>query len=188
MANIPDTEPASVTAGDTFTWTKSVPGYPASEGWALSYVLINATSKIQLSATAAGDDYLVAVAASTTAAYAAGDYAWQAMVSKSAERYTVGSGRITIAPNIAALGAFDGRSNARKALEALEEAYVAYISNGQAHVAEYEIAGRRMKFRNAAEIWQQIEKLKREVAQEEAAARLAAGLGGRRRVLVRYGA
>ena len=188
MANIPDTEPASVTAGDTFTWVKSIPGYPASEGWALSYVLINATSNIPLITTAAGDDYLVAISASATAAYAAGDYAWKSVVSKGAERYTVGSGRITIAPNIAALATLDNRSPARKALEALESAYVAYVSNGQGHIAEYEIAGRRMKFRNAAEIWQQIEKLKREVAQEDAAARLAAGLGGRRRVLVRYGA
>ena len=45
-----------------------------------------------------------------------------------------------------------------------------------------------MKFRNAAEIWQQIEKLKREVAAEDRAARIAAGLPSPRRVLVRFGA
>ena len=73
-------------------------------------------------------------------------------------------------------------------LEALEACYLAYLTNGQGHVAEYDIAGRRMKFRNAAEIWQQIEKLKREVAAEDRAARIAAGLPSRRRVLVRFGA
>lgn len=188
MANIPDTEPAAVTAGDTLIWSKTIPDYPASAGWSLAYVLVNAAGKIDINASASGDDYLVNISAATSAAYAAGEYAWQATVSKSGERHTVGTGRLSIAPNIAALVNYDARSNARKALEALESAYVAYLSNGQGHVAEYEIAGRRMKFRNAAEIWQQIEKLKREVAKEDAAARLAAGLGARRRVLVRFGA
>ncbi len=187
MALIPDTEPAAVTAGDTLTWQKSLPDYPASQGWALSYVLLNAAGKISISSSASGDDHLVNVSAAASAAYAPGSYAWTSFASKSGQRFTVGSGRITIAPDLASATTYDGRSNARKALEALESAYIDYLSNGQGHVAEYEIAGRRMKFRNAAEIWQQIEKLKREVAAEDRAARLAAGLPARRRVLVRFG-
>jgi hypothetical protein len=123
----------------------------------------------------------------STAAYNAGDYDWQASVSKAGERYTVGTGRVSIKPNFATAVTLDNRSGMRKALEALESCYIDYLSNNQGHVAEYEIAGRRMKFRNAAEIWQQIEKLRREVAKEDQAARLAAGLPARRRVLVRFG-
>lgn len=188
MATIPTTEPAAVTAGDTFVWLKALPDYPASQSWVLTYTLVNAAGKITIVASASGDDHLVSVSAATTAAYAAGDYDWIASVGKSGERYTVESGRLTIAPNISAMANYDGRSAARQALDALQAAYVVYLENGQGHVAEYEIAGRRMKFRNAAEIWQQIEKLKREVSQEDAAARLAAGLPARRRILVRFGA
>ena len=113
----------------------------------------------------------------------AGDYAWQAAVTKGGERYTVGSGSLTVEKSFAAQATLDTRSTARSMLEALEACYLAYLTNGQGHVAEYEIAGRRMKFRNAAEIWQQIEKLKREVAAEDRAARIAAGLTPVRRAI-----
>ena len=33
--NIATTEPSSLTAGDTATWLKSLPDYPATDGWAL---------------------------------------------------------------------------------------------------------------------------------------------------------
>lgn len=192
MANTPTTEPLAVTAGDTVTWTRTLADYPASAGWVISYTLINASAKITITGSASGDDHLISASAATTTAWAAGNYDWQAAVSKAAERYTVGSGRISIKPSFAAVATLDQRSNMRKALEQLEACYVDYISNQQGHVAEYEIStgsgSRRMKFRNAAEIWQQIEKLRREVAQEDQAARLAAGISPRRRVLVRFGA
>ena len=182
------TEPTTVTAGDTVAWTKTIADYPASAGWSLSYTLINALAKITINASAAGDDHAVSVDAATSTGWAAGDYNWQSTVSKGAERHTVGSGRITVGKSFAAQTPLDTRSTARAMLEALEACYLAYLENGQGHVAEYNVAGRTMKFRNAAEIWQQIEKLKREVAAEDRAARLAAGLPSRRRVLVRFGA
>lgn len=188
MATIPTQAPERVTAGDTVAWLRSYSDYPASAGWSVTVTLINASGKITLTSTASGDDHLIQASAATSAAWSAGDYAWQETISKAGERYTTAQGRLTVAPSFAASATLDNRSNARKALEALEAAYVEYISNGQGHVAEYEIAGRRMKFRNAAEIWQQIDRLKREVAAEDRAARLAAGLPARRRVLVRFGA
>ena len=154
----------------------------------LSYTLINVATKITFSAIASGSDHQVSVAASATASRASGDYDWQASVAQDVERYTIGAGRITVAKSFSGHVTLDNRSKARQMLEAMQSCYLAYISNGQGHVAEYEIAGRRMKFRNASEIWQQIEKLKREVAAEDRAARIAAGLPARRRVLVRFGA
>lgn len=187
MVTISTTEPAAVTAGDTLTWQKSLPDYPASQSWVLSYVLINTSGKITINASASGDDHIISVSSATSAGYSVGDYDWAAIVSKAGERHTVGRGRITINPDITSAAMLDGRSTARKALEALESAYLDYITNKQGHVAEYEIAGRRMKFRNAVEIWQQIDRLRREVAREDSAARIASGLSGRRRVLVRFG-
>lgn len=188
MAKNLNTEPTAITAGDTITWTRALPDYPASAGWVLSYTLLNAGFRAQFSSVPDGDAHRITQGAAITAQWPAGDYDWQATVALGADRFTIGSGRMTIQPDFANLVGLDNRSPARKALEALQSAYIEYLTNGQGHVAEYEIAGRRMKFRNAAEIWQQIEKLKREVAKEDAAARLAAGLGGRRRVLVRFGA
>lgn len=186
MATIPTTEPAFLQAGDTLTWQRSLPDYPASDSWVLSYRLINADGKIDIEAAASGDDHLVTVAAATSAAYTAGDYEWTAYVTKASERYTVGNGRLTIRPDLAAKTAgFEARSAMRKARDDLRTALATWVtSNG--HVQEYEIAGRRMKFASAADIQQRINLVERELAREDAAARLAAGLDAGRRVLVRF--
>lgn len=186
MATTPTTEPAFLQAGDTLTWQRSLPDYPASASWLLSYRLINADGKIDIASAASGDDHLVTVAASTSATYAAGDYEWTAYVTKATERYTVGSGRLTIRPDLAAkAGGFEARSAMRKARDDLRTALATWVtSNG--HIQEYEIAGRRMKFSSAADIQQRINLVERELAREDAAARLAAGLDSGRRVLVRF--
>lgn len=187
MADIPSTEPAVFTAGDTLKFTRSLADYPASEGWVLSYTLVNATAKISFSASASGDDYLVNVAVSTTAAWVAGDYSWVSRVTKAAEVFTVSNGTLTILPNLAAVGvtAFDGRSNARIILDSLLAAYKTHSVSGSAHIGEYEIAGRRMKYRSAAEILQQISHWQTIVAAEERAERINKGLKPGNRLLVR---
>ncbi|MBZ0106137.1 MAG: hypothetical protein K8H84_10955 [Sulfuricella denitrificans] len=188
MADIPSTEPAVFTAGDTLQFTRSLADYPASAGWVLSYTLINATTKISFSASASGDDHLVNVAAATTAGWAAGDYSWLARVTKTSEVYTVGNGTLSILPNIAAVGvtALDGRSDARVILDGLMAAYKTHVAGGSGHVAEYEIAGRKMKFRSAAEILTQIEHWKTIVAAEERAERINKGQKAGNRILVRF--
>lgn len=183
---IPTTEPAFVQAGDTVAWTRDLSDYPAS-AWTLKYRLINAAGKIDITATADGDAHRVSVAAATTAAWAAGDYTWQAYVEGgSSERYTVGAGRVTVKPDLAAEAAgYEARSTARKALDDLRAALATWISsNGQ--VQEYSIAGRTMKYASAADIRARIQLLEREVAREEVAEKLAAGLDPGRRLLVRF--
>jgi hypothetical protein len=187
-ASVPTTEPTSIVVGDTLTWTRSLADYPATT-WTLKYRFINAAGKIDITAGASGTDYLVAVTAAVSAAYVAGDYTWTAWAEKgsggSAERVTVGSGTITVKSNIAALTTLDGRTQAAKIVDQLMAAYIAYTaSNG--NVAEYEIAGRRMKYRSAAEILEQINHWKAIVAAEKRAERIAAGLGGGNKVLVRF--
>lgn len=183
---IPTSEPSVVVAGDTLSWRITLDDYPASAAWVLSYRLINATGKIDITAGASGDDHLVSVSAASSAVWSAGEYRYTAWVTKGAERHTVKSGTMRVRPNVAALNTLDDRTPEKIALDALRSAYVDYVSNNQGHVAEYEIAGRRMKFRSAAEIWMQIERLSVEVAKQTAAERLAAGLPARRRLLVRF--
>lgn len=187
MATIPTKEPASVTAGDTLVWTKSLTDYAASAGWTLKYRLINATSKIDIVAAASGADHAITVLASVSAAYVAGWYDWRAFVEKATERYTVGSGRMQILPNLAGVAAagFDDRSQPRRILELLMSAYES-AATSRAFVQEYQISGRQMKFNNKADWILEINFWKSQVAQEERANRINAGLGAGNKLLVRF--
>ena len=114
----PTTEPDLIVAGDTAKWLRSLDDYPASGSWVLSYTLVSAAQRYTFSATASGADHLVTVAATTTATWVAGTYTWRAQVSKAGEVYTVGTGSLTVRPSFAT--ATDGRSHARRTLEAIE--------------------------------------------------------------------
>lgn len=183
-APIPTTEPTAVVAGDTLTWQRSLADYPAST-WTLKYRLINSAGKFDITAAASGTDHLITVSSTTSATYTAGNYTWTAWVEKTGERVTIGAGTITVKPNIAALTTLDARTDAAKIVDQLMTAYKEYTaSNG--HVAEYEINGRRMKYRSSAEILEQINFWKAQLAAEKRAERINAGLNGGGKVLVRF--
>jgi len=179
---IQTTEPVSLTAGDTAKWLKSLPDYPASDGWLLSYTLVNAAQRITFAAGAQGDDHLVNVSAATTTEWTAGDYSLRASVSKSGEVYTTLTGRITIAP---AFGApQDARSQARRTLEAINATLEGRATSA---TAEYEIAGRKIKYISMPELLTLRDRLMRDVADEDAASNAAAGMPGKGRIYVRFG-
>lgn len=183
MADIPSSVPAAVTAGDTLSWRITLGDYPASAGWSLAYRLINASGHYDITATASGDDFVVSVPASTSAGYAPGEYAWQAYVSRGTERYTVDSGVLTVRPNLAAqAGGFDMRSHARKMLAAIE----AWLESRDPGVADYQIAGRAMRYVPRGELLALRDRYRNEVRMEEAADRLAKGLEPANRLLVRF--
>ncbi len=182
-------EPTTLQAGDTLSWPVDLPDYPASDGWVLAYRLINASNRIDIAA-APDPEYparhLVSVAASVSADYAAGDYTCVATVSRGTERHTIGKSEKRVLPDLsAATNPVDARSDARRALDDLRAALRRWLSSNGA-VSEYEIAGRRMKFASADDIKSRLQLAEAEVAREVAADRLAAGLGTRRRVLVRF--
>lgn len=121
MTDIPTTEPARITAGDYVQWKISLADYKASDSWTLTYSLVKKGTRIEITATASGDDHLVTLAAATTATYNIGIYAWQAYVTKSSERYMVDRGTLEVLPNYAAMpSGYDARSHVKKTLDALE--------------------------------------------------------------------
>ncbi len=183
-APIPTTEPPSITAGDTAAWTRSLSDYPASDSWVLAYALVNASSKVTVTSSASGDDHAVSVAASTTAAWVPGTYSWQATVTKGSDRYTVGTGQITILPNLAAATLLDTRSAARKALDAADLALANY--GAKAYLQSYEISGRSQRFHDPGAFMAWRDKLKAEVRREENAAAIAAGRRPRNQILARF--
>lgn len=173
-----------LTAGDTLDFTTAVPDYLASDGWTLKYRLAPRVSgtPIDLSSTADGEDHRVTATAAATASWAAGYYAWVAYVEKAAERYTIDSGELQIRAASTTLAAgTDNRSVARKTLDAIEA-----LIAGKTDVVEYQIAGRSIKKMNFAELLAARSRLQAEVEGETVAANLANGLGGARRIQVRF--
>jgi hypothetical protein len=139
----PNFVPLTLRAGDTAAWSRSLADYPASAGWIITTTLVKAGAKITVVSTADDDAHQSTVAAAVTADWVAGNYVYQERVSKAAESYTVGTGQIEILPDFASTspGGLDARLHAQRTLEALE----AWIENRDLGVAEYEIAGRRLK-------------------------------------------
>lgn len=176
-------------SGDALDFSTTVPNYPPSDGWTLTYRLLPQSSgtAYTFNATGSGDgqSYDVAVSSTTTVGWAAGVYSWVAYVTLAGERHVVDQGTVTIKPDPAAATSLDLRSDAAKILDQLKAALVRY-SSSQGMVAEYEIAGRRMKFRSSAEILEQIRYWTRIVADEDVAARVQAGLSSGRKVYTRF--
>lgn len=179
------TEPTAITAGDTVSWLKTLADYSAADGWALAYTLINANAKITLGSTASGSNHLVSASADTTSAWAAGSYTWQATVTKAAERHTIGTGTLTIAPDLAGSATpLDTRTSARQALDVLDAALATY--GNKAYTQSYEISGRKMQFTSPTEFMSFRSKVAAEVVREENARRISAGLAPRNQLSVRF--
>lgn len=172
-------------AGDTLDFTVSVDGYPASDGWTLSYAL-RGPSAIDLTATPVGQQYRVQASAATTAAWIPGDYSWSRYVTLSGQRYSAGSGWLVIRPNLAAqVAGYDGRSQAEKALADAETALATFKStNGR--VKKYTIGQRSMEFSTSAEILQVISYWKTKVLNAQTADSIANGLGNPRNLMTRF--
>ncbi|HRZ02164.1 MAG TPA: hypothetical protein P5024_11455 [Burkholderiaceae bacterium] len=176
-----------IIAGDTFNPAPTVtPDYPATAGWVLTYRLVPQTAGlpvITLTCSAAGADHQPNAAASVTKLWQPGPYTWASYVERAGESYALEQGQLTILPDPRTMAAgVDGRSVAQRALEQLRAALSTY-SASQGTVAEYEIAGRRMKFRAAEDIIKLIAYWEVQVANEE---RIAAGATpARRRILTR---
>ena len=185
MATIPNLEPAELRAGDTWAWKRTLADYPAGV-WTLKYRFKSVLGGFEVVASANGTDHRVSVAAAITAAYAAGAYAWVAWVESGAEKHTVGAGSVPVLPDYragAATAAFDDRSHAQKMLEKI----CAWLEARDPAVAEYEIAGRRMKYIPITELIKLQDRYRAEVAREKNAARIKAGLGSKSTLLVRFG-
>lgn len=179
--DIQTTTPKQFTAGDTLNWQVAIEDYPASAGWQLHYVFINASQKITIDAAASGSNHLINIPASTSTTYGPGYYSWQAYVTKSAERYTVADGAVKILVNFSSQSAgFDNRTHVKKTLDAIES----WLENKNPAVAEYEIAGRRMRYIAIGDLLKLRDRYKAELKRENVAKGL--DIGGRGKLQVRF--
>lgn len=180
----------TLVVGDTFDFTTTVPDYPASAGYTLYYRLVPRTvgTPILFTASASDDDYRVQIPPLTTADFAAGEYTWYGWIEKSGERYQVDSGTVTLQENPATVAAYDGRSPARAALDAINAALAAYGTTAFSNVKSYTIGNRSMEFRqftDQGDLLAYRSALAAEVWREDAAVKMAAGQPNPRQVRVR---
>jgi hypothetical protein len=179
----------TIIVGDMLDFTTSVNGYPATDGWTLKYRVIprvvGVGLPILLTAATASDgmSYRVQVAPSTTAGYTAADYTWEAWVEKTGARVTIDDGLVTVKGDPSTLTSLDGRSHARKVLDAIE---ALIETKGTADVLEYSIGGRSIKKMTTTELLPWRDRYRWEVADEVAAERVADGLGNPRLAGVRF--
>ena len=178
-------------AGDTLDFLDSVPEYPPADGWTLKYRLVpRFTSPVQapidITASTSGSDYRVQAAASVTAAWSPGAYTWARWVEKAGPiRQSLGEGQIQIKPDpSAAVQGYDGRSQARKAVEDLEAAMAVFQATS-GRVKSYSIGSRQMEFESSDEIKSLLSYWRGKLANEEATERLDRGQPGMPRLLAR---
>ena len=181
------TEPAEIVSGDTLIWKRTDLGTDYANGsHTLSYkARLEGTGSpvITITASASGDDYLVSVAAGTTASYSTGVYRWQAYITRTSDsaRVTIDSGTFEVLPNRSANTA-DPRSHAKTMLDKIES-----VLSGRADgdVASYSINGRALTKIGVEELMAWRDRYRAEYLREVRAERRDNGQGTGSTVLAR---
>lgn len=105
----PTREPERFAIGDTLSFKRVLPDYPASAGWSLLYNIRGGASAalepVFFSSTADGDDHLVTVAKEVTSAWTAGEYVLVGFILNSyGGRYQFYYGSLSLLANLGAPG------------------------------------------------------------------------------------
>lgn len=176
-----------IICGDTLDFVTTFAGYPAAT-WTCTYFFMPRTAglgaafSIVCTAGTEVNDHRCAAAAATSALWTPAEYSWSARMASGAEVYEVDRGTVTLVANPATATAYDSRSDARKALDAMN-AFIA--GSTDMTVRRYTIGGRELERWPLADLLVARQRFASEVASEDAAARLNAGLGGGRKIQVR---
>lgn len=156
--------PASLAAGTTVRYRRSHGDYPASAGWALVLHLNGPESTAHVDAEADGDDFVLELTATTTAALRPGAYRWVELVKKGDEVHDPAKGAVTVTVNLATAVAGDALSWARRELAIIQR-----IKEGRidADVEAYALDGRSWQNIPMEKFWAREAYLLRLIAAEE---------------------
>lgn len=141
----PTTEPRQFVSGETLTWEISLPDYPPSDGWVLSYAFRGPGPGFDVGAIDDGQVYRVVVTSATTGALVPGLFYWQATVTLGSEVHIVREGQTLVKPGIASVDiddTLDQRSQAKKILDAIDSMMMGKIPSD---VDEYTIGTRQLR-------------------------------------------
>jgi hypothetical protein len=186
-ANYAETEPTTFIVGDRLAWKRTDLGTdyaPASYALQYSARLESTATEITITAGESGSDYIVEVAAATTAVYTAGIYHWQAYIVRSSdsERITVDSGTFEVKANRDA-AATDPRGHVKKVLDAIEAIIEKRSTKDQ---DSYSIQGRSLGRTPISDLILLRDRYRAEWVREQRAERIRNGLGHSGVVKVRF--
>lgn len=114
----PTAPPATFMAGTTVEFRRSLPDFPANDGWTLKFVL-RGPSVLDGTVTPDGADHLVAFAADDTAELDPGIYTWAELATKGGKTLPGDSGRLTVERNLLTALAGEAQSDNERILAAL---------------------------------------------------------------------
>jgi len=186
--------PATIRAGDSYSWIElpSVTNLGVdikAPTWATTlYLRFNKTHE---AATIAGVNradggWDFTISAATSTGFDAGQWFYQLIAASGSEVVTTRTGTLLVQPSLSYTGsaaAFDGRSQAEKDLEAVQAAIRAIVSRG---AKAYTIGSRSYSAADLGELMQREAQLKGVVNREQAADKIAQGLGDPRSLFVRF--
>ncbi len=173
--------PKELRAGDTITFSDSLTNYPAPT-WTLTYTLINYAGKIAITSTASGEDHAFNIAPGASSQFEQGSYSYQATVSDGTNRFTVGAGMVTVAPNFQA-ETTKQLTHVEKCLNALEAVLEGKASQDQQAM---QFNGRSITRFSPSELLMWRDKYRGELARMKQAERLKLGLRGAGQVRARF--
>jgi hypothetical protein len=190
--------PPSITSGVDTVWTDSETvdvfgDAVTSSTHSLVYYFRLNTNAQGLTATSVAYDsgWKTTLSASETASVVASpDWFFQAVLTKTGENIIqeYSRGQIEFQPSLSysgTPGAFDGRTQAQKDLDAVKTAIRALLGGGA--VQEYRIGTRNLKRYDISELLVLETRLKSIVAKENKAKMIASGLGDPKNLYVRFG-
>lgn len=171
-APVPTAEPDRLTAGDTWTWSRAFPDYPAAD-YTLSYA-IRGASRLDWDTdwvVESGSGYVVTIPAASTADLEPGTYRWAAYVTDgSSNRYTADQGVFTVDADLSALEAGEAQTHNEKMLAlveaALEERLTGVGSGGRGSVESYAVEGRQVSLIPTEQLHILLNKYRRAVMRE----------------------
>ena len=187
--------PKSLRAGSTWTWREDSLVDPygdaiqSTDSWALTYYIrsnIAGNQGITVVGSTYGTGWQFDVAASSTD-LTAGDYFWQAVASKGALKYDVGSGSLQVLIDLVYTGQankIQAKSQVEQDLDAVEAAIRTLLSDGV--VKEYSIGGRSLKKYDLADLTALRSQLKYQLNLEKKAELIRNGQGNPHQMLVRF--
>lgn len=167
-----------ITVGTLVKFPFTHPVYKPADGWTLKLYFRGATALDITATTQDAYTFLVTLTVAQSGTLTSGQYFFQAYVSKgsgaSEETHMVDSGAIRVLPNLSAAAAgFDGRSPARKTLDAIEAVLAKRATTDQ---QSYTIGQRTLTRIPLDQLLVFREKYARIVAQENRRLRRAKGL------------
>ena len=187
--------PKSLRAGSTWTWREDSLVDPygdaiqSTDSWALTYYIrsnIAGNQGITVVGSTYGTGWQFDVAASSTD-LTAGDYFWQAVASKGALKYDVGSGSLEVLIDLVYTGTaqkIQAKSQVEQDLDTVEAAIRTLLSDGA--VKEYSIGGRSLKKYDLADLTALRSQLKYQLSLEKKAELIRNGQGNPHQMLVRF--